>query len=122
MLGYVEQRRAKYLPAAALGEPDTAADVIFAAQTLLRFQWRDYRSAIARLDALLGQHDDAAVQAERTRLIADGEQWLQGKLRHVDQLLERGDRDNATRDLESIEKWSMLPEWQAMVQERRSRL
>jgi hypothetical protein len=122
LLQFVEQRRAHHLAAAALGEPDAAADVVFAANACLRFQWRDYRGAIARLDAFLSRQPDAEVQAERTRLVADGESWLQGKLRNVDNLLSRGDRGNAERDLQQIEKWSMLPEWEGMVRERRSRL
>ncbi|MBL8728513.1 MAG: hypothetical protein JNM25_08795 [Planctomycetes bacterium] len=122
LLRFVEQQRAQYVAAAALGEPDTAADVVFAANACLRFQWRDYRSAIARLDAFLSRQPDAEVQAERTRMLADGEQWLQGKLRNIDNLLSRGDRGNAERDLQQIEKWSLLPEWEGMVQERRARL
>lgn len=122
LVQFVEQVRTRYVTAAALGEPDTAADVIFAAQSKLRFQWRDYRSAVARLDAFLAQHADEAVQAERARMIADGEQWLQGKLKFLDQLIARGDRDNAERDLQQIEQWSMLPEWEPMVKERRAKL
>lgn len=122
LLRSVEQRRARHLAAAAQGEPETAADVIFAAQSLLRFQWRDYRGAMARLDAFLARQPDAAVQAERARMLAEGEQWLQGKLRTIDSLLERDDLDNAAKDLQALEKWSTLPEWAASVQERRSRL
>lgn len=122
LLRSVEERRQRHLAAAALGEPETAADVIFAAQSLLRFQWRDYRGAMARLDAFLSRQPDAAVQAERARMLEEGEQWLQGKLRNIDSLLSRGDRDNAAKDLEQMEKWSTLPEWAAQVQERRSRL
>jgi hypothetical protein len=122
LVQFVDQRRARYAAAAALAEPDTAADVVFAAQTKLRFQWRDYRSAIARLDAFLAAHPDDSVRAERARMVTEGEQWLQGKLRNIDQLLARGDRDNAERDLQQIEQWSMLPEWEPLVQERRAKL
>ncbi|MBX3463724.1 MAG: hypothetical protein KF830_11165 [Planctomycetes bacterium] len=122
LLRFVEQRRAQHLGMAALGEPDGAADVVFAAQSRLRFQWRDYRGAIGRLDAFLAANADAVVQAERARLLAEGEVWLQGKLRLVDQLLARGDRDNAARDLQQLERWSALPEWAPLLQERRARL
>jgi hypothetical protein len=122
LLRAVEQLRAQHATAAALGEPDTAADVIFAARSRLRFQWRDYRGAIARLDAFLAVGADAEVAAERARMLVDGEQWLQGKLRQVDLLLARGDRANAALDLQQLERWSALPEWAPLLQERRARL
>jgi hypothetical protein len=106
-----------------LSEPDTAADVIFAARARLRFPWRDYRGAMARLDAFLAARPaDPDVVAERAKLLAEGERWLQGKLRSIDGLLDRGDTDNAERDLAQLERWSALPEWAAAVAERKQRL
>lgn len=123
LLRTIEQLRARHVAAAALSEPDTAADVIFAARARLRFQWRDYRGAMARLDAFLAAHPaDSDVVAERAKLFAEGERWLQGKLRSIDGLLDRGDTDNAERDLAQLERWSALPEWAAAVAERKQRL
>lgn len=123
LLRSVEDLRSRWVAVAALAEPDVAADVIFAARTRLRFQWRDYRGAVARLDAFLAAHpDDAAVRAERDTIVAEGAEWLRGKLRNVDRVLDRGDTDNAEKDLAQIERWCQLPEWAPMVAERRQRL
>jgi hypothetical protein len=122
LLRFVEEQRARHVALAGLGEPDTAADVTFAAQSRLRFTWRDYRGAVDVLDRFLKSNDDAAVRAERERLVTEGLEWLSGKLRNVDLLLERGDRDNAEKDLQQIERWAMLPEWEGLVKERRARL
>lgn len=123
LLRTVEDLRARWLTLAALSEPDTGADVVFAARSRLRFQWRDYRGAIARIDAFLATRQaDAAVRAERDAIVAEGLEWLRGRLRNVDLLLDRSDTDNAEKDLAQIERWSMLPEWAPMVAERRQRL
>jgi hypothetical protein len=119
----VEDQRARWLAVAALSEPDTAADVVFAARTRLRFQWRDYRGAFARLDAFLAANPgDATVRAERETLLAEGGEWLRGKLRTVDMLLGRGDVDNAEKDLAELTRRAMLPEWEPLIAERRARL
>lgn len=123
LLRAVQELRSRYVAPAALGEPDTEADVMFAARSRLRFQWRDYRAALQMLDAWLAAHPAAAAVArERETMLVEGEEWLRGKLRIVDLLLDRGDTDNAARDLAWLEKRCALPPWQAMVQERRARL
>lgn len=123
LLAAIEGERSRYVAVAALATPDTAADVLFAAESRLRFQWRDYRGAIAKLDVFLRENAQAAeVVAARARMMQEGEQWLLGKLRIVDQLLARGDRDNAERDLEQLERWSVLPEWLPLLAERQQRL
>ena len=106
----------------APGSPETADDVIFAARSRMRFQWRDYKGAFAALDGFLSSNaDDAEVIAERKQMLSDGEQWLQKQLRRLDRQLERGDLDNAEKDLDKMEKWVVIPEWQAVVAERRAR-
>lgn len=123
LLRAIQEQHDRHVALAALDQPDTAADVVFAARSRLRFQWRDYRGAVARLDAfLVRQPDDATVRAERDQMLADGEQWLHGRLRTVDALLTRGDVDNAARDLDELERWSVLPQWAPLVAERRQRL
>jgi hypothetical protein len=123
LLAAIESERARFLGAAALDTPDTAADVVFAARSRLRFQWRDYRGAMARLDDFLRRHPGLAdVERERAQLLTEGHEWLLGKLRFVDQLLARGERDHAERELQQLERWSTLPEWAPLVAERRQRL
>lgn len=123
LLQTVRNLRARYQALGALGEPDTEADVLFAVQALLEFRWRDYRGAMQRFDDFLRVHPDAtAVQQARDQMLVDGEEWLRGKLRMIDWVLDRGDRANAELDLAQIERWCTLPPWQAMVQQRRNRL
>jgi len=123
LLQAIEDQRARHVPLAALQDPDVAADVIFAARTMLRFQWRDYRGAVARLDAFLAASPGAeAVRAERAAIVAEGEQWFAGKLRLIDMLLGRGDTDNAAEDIAQLERWSALPEWEPQLAERKRRL
>jgi hypothetical protein len=123
LLAAIEAERSRYVAVAELATPDTAVDVLFAAESRLRFQWRDYRGAIAKLDAFLRENAQVTeVAAARARMVQEGEQWLLGKLRIVDQLLARGDRDNAERDLEQLERWSVLPEWLPLLAERQQRL
>ncbi len=121
-LAAVKQLRDRHLAAAALDEPDTAEDVIFAARARLRFQWRDYRGAIAALDEFLRRGPSPQVEQEREAMLADGEAWLQQKLRGVDVLLDRGDTRNAGIDLDQLERWATLPQWQPLVAARRARL
>lgn len=123
LLQAVDNLRARHVAVAALTEPDTEDDVLFAARSRLEYRWRDYRGAMARLDGFLRVHpDSAAVRKEREQMLADGEAWLLGKLRFVDGLLDRGDSYNASSDLAQLERWSTLPEWQPLVQARRVRL
>lgn len=119
----VEDLRGRFVTVAAIAEPDTAADATFAARTRLRFQWRDYRGAVARLDAFLAANPGSEeARAERAKVVAEGQEWVTKKLRGIDSLLSRGDTANAEKDLASLERWSVLPEWSAMVAERRQRL
>lgn len=119
----VTDLRARFSGDAALGTPETAADVLFAARSRLRFQWRDYKGAIARIDAFLLRNGDAAeVREEREQMLRDGREWLARRLRRIDAALQRGDVGNAERDLDSIDRWVALPEWQADIDARRSKL
>ncbi len=122
LLRAAEELRARYVAVAALDQPDSAADVVFAARSKLRFQWREYPAAVGMLDAWLQRQDDAQVRRERDAIVSEGEEWLRVKLRSVDVLLERGDRRNAGLDLDQLERWSLLPQWRPQVEERRRRL
>ncbi len=114
LLQQAERLRAQHAPAAALGEPDTADDVVFAARARLRFTVRDYRSAMALLDAFLarqpGEGGDA-VRAERQAMLAEGASWLEARLRLVTQLLEQGRTGDARREMAAIDRFAALPEW-----------
>jgi hypothetical protein len=123
MLRATRELRSQYAAIAAIGEPDTAEDVLFAARSRLGYRWRDYLGAMQKLDEFLRAHPDAAeLQQERDRMIAEGEQWLEGRLHGIDALLDRGDTGTAALDLDQLERWSMLPEWRSKVAPRRSRL
>lgn len=122
LLTQVEGIRGRFVTAAAPGSPETAADVIFAARSRMRFQWRDYKGAFATLDAFLSRNaDNEEVKAERKQLLVDGDEWLQKQLRRLDRQLQRGDLSNAEHDLDKMEKYVVIPEWQTMIAERRAR-
>lgn len=123
LLRTVEDQRGRFTAIAGLAEPDTAADVLFAASSRMRFQWRDYRGAFAALDGYLAVHpDDAAVLAERAKMLREGEEWLRGKMQRIDTLLARGDVDGAASDLKQAETWSMLPQWEPLVRDAKAKL
>lgn len=123
MLRATKDLRSRYVAIAAVGELETAADVLFAAQTRLQFRWRDYLGAVKRIDEFLRLHPDAEdLRKERETMLTDGVQWLEGRLHGIDAMLDRGDTGNAALDLEQLEKWSLLPEWRPLVEPRRARL
>ena len=123
MLEDVSRIRAQHVEVAALGSPDVAGDVVFAAKSRMRFIWRDYRGAVERLDAFLATHaDDAVVLTARADLLRDGRVWLDKRLRRVDAALERGDLENAARDIASLERWVAISEWRDDVAARKARL
>ncbi|HEX5053215.1 MAG TPA: FHA domain-containing protein [Planctomycetota bacterium] len=123
LLAAIESQRSRFVGLAAMDQPESAEDVIFAARSRLRFVWRDYKAAMQRLDAFLQAHGETGtVRREREQMLIDGEQWLRGKLRNLEFLLDRGDRDNAEKDLAQLERWSLLPEWEPLVADVRQRV
>ena len=123
LLRAIEELQARYLVAARLDAPEEAADVLFFAQERLSVRWRDYKAAVARLDAFVKANPSAAeVARKRTELLAEGEQWLRGKLDNIANLLARGDTGNARRDLEELDRKSVLPAWEALVAPVRARV
>ncbi|MCK5944971.1 MAG: hypothetical protein KAI24_23490, partial [Planctomycetes bacterium] len=123
LLAAVTGLRERFAPAAGAGSPDTAADVLFAARSRLRFQWRDYRGAFERIDAFLAAHPDAAeVVAARAAMLDDGRDWLDKRLRRLDRALQQGDLDHVERDLESLDRWVAVPEWRDDIERRRRQL
>jgi len=113
LLPNIEQLRDRHAATAAPGTPDEAEDVVFAAEALLRFRWRQYRAAMERLDAFLATHPgDALVTATRARLVEEGGDWFRQCLRDVDTMLARKDVSGARRALHNLEHFSLLPAWQ----------
>ena len=122
LLRAIEAMRERFVIPAALGTAESAADVLFAARSMLRFQWRDYIGALARIDAFLAPTPDhAEVVAARKSMLEEGEQWLQKRLHRLDRTLERGDTGNAEIDLDQLERWVAIPQWQSRIAERRTR-
>lgn len=122
LLRTVDELRARHGPVAAMHEPDTGADVVFAARAALRFQQREYPVALARLDAFLARQGDAAVAAERAKIVAEGSAWLDERLKLIDGLLQRNDHGNARRELDSLRRSSILPEWADRLVPREARV
>ncbi|MBK8097180.1 MAG: hypothetical protein IPK26_08735 [Planctomycetes bacterium] len=122
LLRVVDELRQRHGAVAALHEPDSGADVVFAARAALRFQQREYPLALARLDAFLSTNPDPVVTAERARIVAEGAAWLDERLKLIDGLLRRNDHGNARRELESLRKNSALPEWLDRLASREAQL
>ena len=123
LLQAIEAMRERFVIPAALGSAESAADVLFAARSMLRFQWRDYIGAMARLDAFLARNQGhAEVSAAREDMLAEGEQWLQKRLQRLDRTLARGDTGNAETDLNQLERWVAIPRWRTRIAERRAKL
>jgi len=123
LLRSLEEQRGRFVAIAAMDEPDTAEDVLFGARAKMLLQWREYKAAMRQLDDYLVAHPgDAAVTSERETMLREGEEWLQGRLRLVDQLVNRGDTGGALRDLRNLEEWSVLPQWEPLVKAYRAKL
>jgi hypothetical protein len=123
LLAEVEALQQRFRPASGLPAADGPDDVVFAAQARLRFIVREYKAAVALLDAFLAAHpDDLAVRAARTETIASGEKWLRERLQAVERFLGRGDRARAETELRQLERHSVLPEWEPLVAPVRERL
>ncbi len=123
LLRSLEEQRGRYVAIAAMEEPDTMEDVLFGARAKMSLQWREYKVAIRALDDYLAAHPgDAVVTAERETMLREGEEWLRGRLRLVDQLVNRGDTGGAQRDLRNLEEWSVLPQWEPLVKAYRAKL
>lgn len=126
LLQRMEQLQARHAPVAAMAEPDTAADVLFAAEARLKYAVREYRAAAHLLDEWLaanaGDAEAGRVREARAALVRDGRDWLRGKLRLVDQLLDMGRRRDAERELQALDQRAVLPEWEDELAQRRQRI
>jgi hypothetical protein len=123
LLREVDGLASRFGAIAAMETPETAADVLFVLQVLPEHRWRDYKRAMARLDAFLLANPNAEeVRKAREQALVDGEAWLQGLLRQIDALLARGDRFNAQREVDQLERFSVLPAWMPLLEPRRQRL
>ena len=119
----VEALRQRFAAAAHEGEADTQADVLFAATAQLRFQRREYKAAMRILDDYLAGHPDAAdVRAARAEMLASGAEWLQQKLRLVDQLIGLQRFAEAQKELRALQQVAELPEWRETFAAREGQL
>ncbi|MFK7743325.1 MAG: hypothetical protein AB8H80_23620 [Planctomycetota bacterium] len=123
LLAEVEELRSRYSATAAPGTPETAEDAIFAARARLRFVWRDYVGAFARLDEYLAKHpDDERVSVARSEFLAAGEEWFEKQLRVLGSAIDRGNTYAVERDLGKLEARAALPQWLPRIQELRRRV
>ena len=108
---------------AQLDQPESAQDVAFAARARLRFMVREYKAAIARLDAFLATHpgDDVAT-TERAAILAEGKEWIEKQQKRIAQHADRGEWDRARDELAKIDRYSLLPEWEPAFADVRARL
>jgi len=121
----VEEMRQRHWEQSGLPEPDDGEDVVFAARARLRFMVRDYRSAMAILDAFCRDRSGPEldrVERARREILAEGEVWLRRRLQMVERMLERNDRIRARSEMAIIDRRAVLPQWEELAAPVRERL
>ncbi len=84
---------------------------------------REYKSAIARLDAFLATHPgDEVATSERAAILAEGKEWIEKQQKRIAQHVDRGEWDRARDELAKIDRYSLLPEWEPAFADVRARL
>lgn len=75
------------------------------------------------LDDYLAGHPDAEdVRTARAEMLASGAEWLQQKLRLVDQLIGMQRFGEARKELHSLQQVAELPEWRETFAAREGQL
>ena len=109
----VEGLRARYLPHARLEEPDSAADVLFAAERPLKLVPKRYKEAVALLDEWLGRSGGGAeadlVRQQRAAIVARAQEYVERELRFLDGELAKGKREAVKSGLVELREVA-LPE------------
>jgi hypothetical protein len=122
----VEQLRARYAAAAELGAADRAADVLYRADLRSRQTDRPYRLLLEDLDrfaaAATDPADRSAVEQARARYADQARSYVARRLREIEALAARGERDAARRDLDELETTSALPEHASRIATARAAL
>lgn len=123
LVASVRARRERAVAKADAASPESAADAIFAARAHLRFVVREYKAAVARIDAFCASHPDAAdAAAEAVAIRQDGKAWLEKQVARMSQSVDRGDMERAREDFAQIERHALLPEWEPIVAPVRAKL
>ena len=123
LVASVRAQRDRAAQKAEASQPETAADAAFAARARLRFVVREYKAAVARIDAFVASHpDDAFAVSEAAAIRAEGKEWIAKQATRLLQQLDRGDVDRVREELQQIEHFAVLPEWEPLVAPVRQRL
>ncbi len=123
LVASVRAQRDRAAQKAEASQPETAADAAFAARARLRFVVREYKAAVARIDAFVASHpDDAFAVSEAAAIRAEGKEWIAKQATRLLQQLDRGDVDRVREELQQIERFAVLPEWEPLVAPVRQRL
>ena len=123
LVASVKAQRDRAAAKAEASQPETGADAAFAARARLRFVVREYKVAVARIDAFVASHpDDAFAVSEAAAIRAEGKEWIAKQATRLLQQLDRGDVDRVREELQQIERFAVLPEWEPVVAPVRERL
>ena len=123
LVASVRARRERAVAKADASSPESAADAIFAARAHLRFVVREYKAAVARIDAFCASHPDAAdAAAEAVAIRQEGKAWLEKQVARMSQSVDRGDVERAREEFAQIERHALLPEWEPIVAPVRAKL
>ncbi len=125
MVREVDGLRARWWEASELPSGDRPEDVLFAADSLLRFQVREYKEAVRMLDDYLrtaGGEEGDRVREHRAAMVAAGREWVLSRVDYLEQVIERGDSLRAREHLLTLDRRSLLPEWEPLVAAVRAQL
>lgn len=98
-------------PVAAMATPDTAEDAVFEARAHLRFVVREYKAAVAGLEAFVRDHaGDELAQRELAAIRSEAVEWSKAQATSMQGMLSRGERDEVRQKFAQIEKHALLAE------------
>ncbi len=123
LLAAVKAQRDRAEAKAEASQPENAADAAFAARARLRFVVREYKAAVARIDAFVAAHpDDVLARSEADAIRAEGKAWIENQVARLLQQLDRGEVDRVREESQQIERLAVLPDWQPLFAPVRERI
>lgn len=110
----IDALRARSVAAAQLTEPDSATDVLFSAERLLRFERRRYVEAFGILEAWLAANPDSApdretVRARLDQMPAEGVPWFAARRAAIERMVDRKEFERAITELRAYVAGELVP-------------
>ncbi len=123
LVASVRTRRDNAAAKAELNSPENAADAIFAARARLRYVVREYTAAVARIDAFVASHPDAADAVKEAAAIRqEGKAWIETQAARISKVIDQGEAARARGEFAQIELYALLTEWEPIFAPLKARL